>query len=223
VSLLPLQAVAIAKDGGTVLCSNTAPCQELNKQALRALFPEGLEPIHITTTANQAQHLLDWLKEPGFHMLQQAAVGARVMLTRNMAVSGGVVNGAMGVITGFEHGPPKPYHMNAGLPDSIVKMIKVQLDCGKVVSVRRSVSEGRHEASRSYTKSTFPLAPAYAVTGHKAQGATLTGPVVIHATSTFCPGLLYVMLSRVTTSQQLHFTTKLTPEMFVPMVVPGMP
>jgi hypothetical protein len=218
-----MQAVTIATKGGTVLCTNTAPCQDINKQVLRALFPDSLEPIHLTTTANQAQHLQEWLKEPGFHMLQQAAVGARVMLTRNMAVSGGAVNGAMGVITGFLHGPPKAYHQHAGMPDSIVKTISVQLDSGKQVNVRRSISEGKYEGCKSYTKSTFPLAPAYAVTGHKAQGATLTGPVVIHATSTFCPALLYVMLSRVTSSQQLKFTHKLSPDMFVPMVVPGMP
>lgn len=216
------QAAEVAKKGGTVLCTNQAPCQEFNQRVVRALFPQSLQRIHQTSTAHQAAHLMDWLKAPGFHRLSEAAVGARVMLTRNITVSGGAVNGAMGVITGFEYGAPKPYHKHGGMPDSIIKKISIQLDCGQAVSVRRSVSENMYEASHSYVKSTFPLALGYSITGHKAQGATLTGPVVIHATSAFCPGLMYVMLSRVTSAKQLRFTSKLHPDMFTPMVVPGM-
>jgi ATP-dependent exoDNAse (exonuclease V) alpha subunit len=166
--------------------------------------------------------LTDWLKEPGFHQLTEGAEGARVMLTRNMTVSGGAVNGATGVISKFEYGAPKSYHKNNGMPDSIIKKITVQLDSGQDVVVRRSISDNKYEGTRSYVKSTFPLALGYAMTGHKAQGATLSGDVVIHATSTFCPGLMYVMLSRVTTAAQLRFTCKLEPTMFSPMVVPGM-
>ena len=60
------------------------------------------------------------------------------------------------------------------------------------------------------------------MTGHKAQGATLTGTTIIKVDSAFCPGLLYVMLSRVTDRRHLRILTPLTPAMFVPMLVPGM-
>lgn len=218
-----LQAAEIAQKGGTVLCTNQAPCQQINQRVVQALFPKTVQNVHQTTTAHNASHLMDWLSAPGFHRLTQAAVAARVMLTRNIAISGGAVNGAMGVVTSLEQGPTKPYHKHAGLPDTIIKKISILLDCGTALAVRRSVSENKHEASNSYIKSTFPLALGYAITGHKAQGATFTGPVVIHATSSFCPGLMYVMLSRVTTAKQLHFTSKLHPGMFTPMVIPGMP
>ena len=57
--------------------------------------------------------------------------------------------------------------------------------------------------------------------GHKSQGATLTGRTIVHVSSAFCPGLLYVMLSRVTTRDKLHLLQRLTPDMFQPMMVPG--
>jgi ATP-dependent exoDNAse (exonuclease V) alpha subunit len=213
----------MAKDGGIVLCTNKEPCDRINEEVVKLLFPSSLECIHQTTTANQAAHLLRWLTQPGFHKLTQAAVGARVMLTRNSAdVSGGVVNGALGVISELVKGPPKPYHAQMGLPAQIVKIIKVQLDCGKEVPVRRTISANMQEGNRSYVKSTFPLVLGYAMTGHKAQGATLGGVVVIHATKAFCPGLMYVMLSRVTSSKQLFFTERLTPDMFTPMVIADM-
>jgi ATP-dependent DNA helicase PIF1 len=218
-----LQAAAIAKEGGTVLCTNREPCERFNDDVVRLSFPDTLECVHQTTTANQAMHLTQWLTKPGFHQLTQAAVGARVMLTRNTSnISGGAVNGATGVITTLVRGPPKAYHKQMGLPDLIVKKIVVSLDCGTQVIVTRSISDSLQEGRHSYVKSTFPLALGYAMTGHKAQGATLEGPVVIHATNAFCPGLMYVMLSRVTSSRQLRFTSKLEPDMFTPMVVPGM-
>jgi ATP-dependent exoDNAse (exonuclease V) alpha subunit len=169
---------------------------------------------------------MEWLKKPGFHRLTEAAEGARVMLTRNAEgrqFVAGAVNGATGVIRGFEVGPPEKIHQNAGLPASIVKKIIVELDCGETITVRRSITESRQDGQRSFTKSTFPLALGYAMTGHKAQGATLSGEVVINATRSFCPGLMYVMLSRVNSSQQLRFTSKPTVGMFKPMQIPGMP
>jgi ATP-dependent exoDNAse (exonuclease V) alpha subunit len=170
-------------------------------------------------------HLMEWLKKPGFHRLTEACEGARVMLTRNSEgrqFVAGAVNGATGVIKGFEMGPPEKIHQNAGLPPSIVKKIFVDLDCGVSITVRRSITESRQDGMKSFTKSTFPLALGYAMTGHKAQGATISGEVVIHATHSFCPGLMYVMLSRVNTSQQLKFTSKPTVAMFKPMLCPGM-
>ncbi len=100
----------------------------------------------------------------------------------------------------------------------------------------------------AFIKSTFPLQLAYAMTGHKSQGATLTGSpatgsthtfichsppssprslprtgtTIINVDSAFCPGLLYVMLSRVTHRSQLRLLQPLTPDMFTPMLVRGL-
>jgi ATP-dependent exoDNAse (exonuclease V) alpha subunit len=71
-----------------------------------------------------------------------------------------------------------------------------------------------------YTRSTFPLAFAYAMTGHKCQGATFRCLTIIDILTAFTPGLLYVMLSRVTKRDNLRIVGGLSPEMFVPVNLP---
>ena len=65
---------------------------------------------------------------------------------------------------------------------------------------------------------TFPSHPqAYAMTGHRSQGATLHGDIIIDVRSAFAPGLLYVMLSRVCSRKQLIIVGDLEPGMFKPI------
>jgi hypothetical protein len=55
------------------------------------------------------------------------------------------------------------------------------------------------------------------MTGHRSQGRTLRGRTIIHIHNSFCPGLAYVMISRVTNREQLRIFGKLTPQDFVPI------
>jgi hypothetical protein len=48
------------------------------------------------------------------------------------------------------------------------------------------------------------------------------GTTIIDVSDAFCPGLLYVMLSRVTERRHIRLLQPLTPDMFTPMVVPGL-
>jgi hypothetical protein len=90
-------------------------------------------------------------------------------------------------------------------------------DTGNEVKVVRSLVKTKYHAGKAYTKSTFPIALAYAITGHKSQGATITNKTIIHVTEAFCPGLLYVMLSRVPSCDRLKIVAPVTPDMFKPM------
>jgi ATP-dependent DNA helicase PIF1 len=58
----------------------------------------------------------------------------------------------------------------------------------------------------------------YAITSHKAQGATISIKVVIKVRNSFAQGLTYVMLSWVTNRKYLFIYDKLTPNDFDPMV-----
>ena len=71
-----------------------------------------------------------------------------------------------------------------------------------------------------YFKKTFPFILAYAMTAHRCQGATFASHVIVHVRDAFCPGLLYVMLSRVTNRRFLSIVTPLTPADFTPAAVP---
>jgi ATP-dependent exoDNAse (exonuclease V) alpha subunit len=58
--------------------------------------------------------------------------------------------------------------------------------------------------SETYNYSTsFSIVLTYAITGHKAQGATIKSKVIIDIKNSFALGLTYVILSRVTKNSNL--------------------
>jgi ATP-dependent DNA helicase PIF1 len=110
----------------------------------------------------------------------ELCVGAQVMLITNMDQEAGLVNGSRGVITGYSL---------SGLP--IVRF----LGCREPVIVDRA--NWWLADYPDIGRSQIPLRIAYAVTTHKAQGATLDVALVDIGPSTFEYGQAYVALSRV--------------------------
>ncbi|XP_051944649.1 ATP-dependent DNA helicase PIF1 isoform X1 [Hippocampus zosterae] len=108
-------------------------------------------------------------------------VGAQVMLTKNLDVTRGLVNGARGVVVAFEPG-------KHGLP-------RVRFLCGvtEVLKLERWVfkSGGGTHLSRQQ----LPLKLAWAISIHKSQGMTLDC-VEISLARVFESGQAYVALSR---------------------------
>ena len=147
----------------------------------------------------------------------KVAVGARVMLTKNVDVTDGLANTAMGTITGFIPSPPASDH-----PDFSTyrpKYILVHFDEEKVGRRRRqkykhlipdevSVPIAAIEVSVRHKgvtakRTQFPLALAWAITIHKAQGKTVD-ELVVSMNGTFRCGQLYTALSRVKTIDGLY-------------------
>lgn len=113
--------------------------------------------------------------------LIQLKVGAQVMLTKNLDVARGLVNGARGVVVAFDSG-------KQGLP-------RVRFLCGvtEVLKPERWVfkSGGGVHLSRQQ----LPLKLAWAISIHKSQGMTLDC-VEISLARVFECGQAYVALSR---------------------------
>ncbi|XP_047446634.1 ATP-dependent DNA helicase PIF1 [Mugil cephalus] len=113
--------------------------------------------------------------------LIQLKVGAQVMLTKNLDVGRGLVNGARGVVVAFDSG-------KNGLP-------RVRFLCGttEVLKPERWVfkSGGGIHLSRQQ----LPLKLAWAISIHKSQGMTLDC-VEISLARVFESGQAYVALSR---------------------------
>ena len=131
-------------------------------------------------------------KESGLWKEIKVAIGARVMLTKNVDVSDGLANTAMGTVTGFIPPPPASDH-----PDFSTyrpKYILVHFDEDRVGRRRRqklkhlipdevSVPIAAIEVLAKYKRVCskrvqFPLALAWAITIHKAQGKTVDKLVV---------------------------------------------
>uniref|UniRef100_G1NBI9 ATP-dependent DNA helicase PIF1 n=1 Tax=Meleagris gallopavo TaxID=9103 RepID=G1NBI9_MELGA len=108
-------------------------------------------------------------------------VGAQVMLAKNLDVSQGLVNGARGVVVGFET-------EQKGLP-------KVRFLCGvtRVIKLERWLFKG--PSGIHLSRQQLPLTLAWAISIHKSQGMSLDS-VEISLSRVFESGQAYVALSR---------------------------
>ena len=144
-------------------------------------------------------------------------VGAKVMLTYNVDTSDGLTNGAFGELAGI-------------MEDSkgnITKLV-VKFDQQTIGKEKRRLNP---EISRRYPDGTiiekvnfpfsisksktsivntanviqFPIRLAFACTAHKVQGATIPKPkkLIINVTDAFAAAMIYVMLSRVCSLDQI--------------------
>ena len=145
------------------------------------------------------------------------SIGARVMLTKNVDVTDGLANTAMGTLTGFI--PPPPASDHPDFSSYRPKYILVHFDEERVGRRRRqklkhlvpdgvSVPIAAIEVLAKYKRVSakrlqFPLALAWAITIHKAQGKTVN-ELVVSMKGSFRCGQLYTALSRVKTIDGLY-------------------
>ena len=108
----------------------------------------------------------------------QLKVGAQVMLLTNLDFEAGLVNGSRGVVTGFgDKGPLVKFKTTIG---------PIQIEPAKWES----------DTEPPFHREQIPLRLAYALTIHKAQGASLDSALVDIGRATFEYGQAYVALSR---------------------------
>ena len=123
------------------------------------------------------------------------AVGARVMLRRNIDTIAGLVNGAIGTVVSVQ-----PNH------------ITVQFDhTNKPYNVEKVKSRFTIMKNFYIYRKQFSLILAYGVTIHKCQGLSLDCAIVDFSDKVFSPGMAYVAVSRVQTLQGLYTCLLLTP------------
>ena len=149
----------------------------------------------------------------GLHGILKVAIGARVMLTTNVDVSDGLVNGARGEVV----------HVVTNSDDEVTCVL-VKFDNSTVG--RKSIQTSQYRSTHPHavplakyevakgrrwseiTRLQFPLTLAWATTIHKVQGLTLDEIVVDMKGGRFSPGQAYVAFSRVKTLEGLHFNRK---------------
>ena len=132
-------------------------------------------------------------------------VGARVMSLVNDSLKG-YYNGMLGIVTALED-----------------NVITVRMDNGRTIKFERYTwsntqytlkdNEIVKEEIGSCTQ--FPLTLAWAITIHKSQGLTFD-KIIIHVSHTFCPGQLYVALSRCRTLEGIVSDAFITKQMIIP-------
>ncbi|XP_069109228.1 ATP-dependent DNA helicase PIF1-like [Argopecten irradians] len=137
------------------------------------------------------------------YSLQQSlwlAIGARVMLTKNVDVTDGLVNGAFGIVTNLVTDNldtiSKITHIEVCFDNKRIGL-KQGMKFGNEVKVMLDRYEEYNGRNKRYIRRQFPLKLAWACTVHKVQGLT-TEKAVVSLEKVFAPGQAYVALSRVT-------------------------
>ena len=131
------------------------------------------------------------------------------MLKANVHIPKGAVNNAAATIMEFK--------LKNGRVNKVTIKIK---DTGEVLNLcRSSVHHFYHKQAHIAFRS-FPCILGYAMSAHASQGATITGKALLIVREAFTPGLLYVMLSRVTCRANLRLGTPLVPSHFTPLRLP---
>jgi len=182
-----------------LLCATNAVADRYNTQGLAALegaaarYAGGFEGETPKSQSN------DRFPAPMELVLKR---GARVIFTQNDA-QGRWVNGSLGTVK--------------SLDDTIIQVV---LDAGDTVDVERATwpqarwtwnaKENRMEVKEEFKYVQFPLAPAWALTIHKAQGMTLDSVEIDLGRGAFAPGQTYVALSRARSMETLRLTRPLS-------------
>lgn len=159
------------------ICSYKKDVKRINEELLG-------EPTH--TFYAQIQNDFNLNSAPCDRKLM-LRVGARVMMLINDRFHL-YCNGSLGIVEGIDD-----------------KVVTVKLDNGCTIGVERCewtayeyrIVDGKIKNVAKGSCKQFPITLAWAITIHKSQGLTFDN-VVIHTQGVFCPGQIYVALSRCT-------------------------
>ncbi|XP_037011666.2 ATP-dependent DNA helicase PIF1 [Artibeus jamaicensis] len=186
-----LQATAthqVGRDGivATRLCTHQDDVALTNERRLQEL-PGKVHSFEAMDSDPEQARTLD-VQCPVSKLLQ-LKLGAQVMLVKNLAVSRGLVNGARGVVVGFET-------EGRGLP-------QVRFLCGVTEVIRADRWTVQTTGGQLLSRQQLPLQLAWAISIHKSQGMSLDC-VEISLSRVFASGQAYVALSRARSLQGLR-------------------
>ncbi|KAM5338542.1 ATP-dependent DNA helicase PIF1 isoform 1-T1 [Glossophaga mutica] len=186
-----LQATAthqVGRDGivATRLCTHQDDVALTNERRLQEL-PGKVHSFEAMDSDPEQARTLD-VQCPVSKLLQ-LKLGAQVMLVKNLAVSRGLVNGARGVVVGFEM-------EGRGLP-------QVRFLCGVTEVIRADRWTVQATGGQLLSRRQLPLQLAWAISIHKSQGMSLDC-VEISLSRVFASGQAYVALSRARSLQGLR-------------------
>ena len=185
---------------------------------LNALAPESEQySIHACdAVAGQTRHIdltnLSGKRSDtgGLHGILKIAVSARIMLTTNVDVSDGLVNGARGKVIHIATNNNKATHIlvkfdnpEVGAKAKHANHYRNYLDTVPLTRCE-TVFLAKGKRGSEITHVQFPLTLAWATTLHKVQGLTLDEIVVDMKGGRFSPGQAYVAFSRVKKLEGLH-------------------
>lgn len=194
---------------------------ELKRKGASADFES--DAIHICTHKKDVQKINDTLLGTSTHTFKavikdkfnpsaapcdtelKLRVGARVMMLVNNREAG-YCNGTICTVEDF-------------VKEDGVEKIEVRLSDGRLIRVgtyeweanEYKLEKDKIETVKVGSCTQYPLTLAWAITIHKSQGLTFD-KIIVHSKHTFCPGQIYVALSRCTSMEGVVLDTFITPK-----------
>jgi hypothetical protein len=191
----------------TIICSHREDVSRYNKIVFEKNFhPYQRKHVQMETNAAEIESIASWLFDTRFNYIEIVAVECLIMFTKNVNILKGTINGATATVQEIECSS-----------DRMVTSITVQLIDSKVkMKLKLQTFQYRYTYEAYHHKASFPIVLAYAITGHKSQGATIATNVLINIQNAFSPRLTYVMLFQVTNQRNLKIRGTLSPTDFIP-------
>lgn len=179
---------------------------KFNDNVTRAAKKEGKEHRDLCIrwdvpkkTSSKMRDILCQQLEKDMVFSREIFVGANVIVTANMAVENGIVNGTMGTVVSFCQ--PSACHVGEAMTDVSVEL---KLDDGRLVILGAHCISSQGSSVKGYY---IPLLLSHALTVHRLQGSTVRKPLF------FCPRSqgqylreFYVIATRVVSLDLLYLT-----------------
>jgi hypothetical protein len=196
---------------------------EINGEELRHRIEQGTPAIRIKPRLSAGAR--DDMFGKTLSQVLHLCIGARVMVTHNLCVAHGLVNGTRGIVHDIVVGGPNQ------LPVAVLIRVqrrtadrdgysgpcfldgepRVDVPTSEVVVAIPLYQLEHYDRGRTYTCQQFPLMLAWAVTVHKSQGLTLARAVYDAGGDEWAVGMTFVALTRV--RHPAHFALSPMPEL----------
>jgi len=145
------------------------------------------------TNVMGVEHVENWLHDFKLDCIKYVVIGVRVMISKNINISKGVVNGTFIIVTSIT------FNNDEVATIIIIKTISTNIQ----IMLKRQTLQHKYTFETYYYKTSFLIVLAYVITSHKAQGATIKSKVIIDTRNSFVLSLTCVMLSRITNRSNL--------------------
>ncbi|CAK1598254.1 unnamed protein product [Parnassius mnemosyne] len=136
----------------------------------------------------------DASRSAGLPKIIKIKVGVKVMLRRNIDVTLGLVNGAIGTVKSI----------SKSIESNQIQFINIDFATGTEYAIERIKVKFLISDKAFVVREQFPLCLSYAVTIHKSQGLSLKNAVIEAGNTIFNAGQSYVAFSRVTKIEGIH-------------------
>lgn len=175
----------------TILFSKNMNVETINETEHAKLRVQGMKERTYPTTISKHPDTLAWAESLKIPSEVSLCIGAQVMLTVNLNVDEGFVNGSRGVVTDLRD-------------EGVVVLFKTGDQV--IIEPWTYIFESDDDKPPEIYARCIPLKLAYAITIHKSQSATLDSVVVSLGASIFEYGQAYTALSRVRDMKSIKVT-----------------